>query len=218
MFFFRPATFRFMWSNLLQMMFFLTMVFQALEALTTLPLANTDAAWLYYTNSNIQDSECICAHTEYMGRDLFGQPNVLTEIQNRYTKMKQKKTRHLSWTIQLWFRAKQNYVQTWPNDQTLLNLSDLFGFGYRRPNHSLTYLVFFSPFPLLLQRCHSWGHCDRRRMPTAQQDCEVQRAQSDKGRWSQEAIPEILDVTLNRNSTVGKLLNKQPCLNCLSSC
>uniref|UniRef100_A0A3Q3XPT9 Small ribosomal subunit protein uS17 n=1 Tax=Mola mola TaxID=94237 RepID=A0A3Q3XPT9_MOLML len=64
----------------------------------------------------------------------------------------------------------------------------------------------------------SWGHCDRRRMPTAQQDCEVQRAQSDKGRWSQEAIPEILDVTLNRNSTVGKLLNKQPCLNCLSSC
>lgn len=35
------------YHDLLQVMFFLTMVFQAQEALTTLPLANTDAAWLY---------------------------------------------------------------------------------------------------------------------------------------------------------------------------
>ncbi len=37
--------------NVLQMMFFLTMVFQAQEALTTLPLANTDAAWLHTPSS-----------------------------------------------------------------------------------------------------------------------------------------------------------------------
>lgn len=34
------------------MMFFLTMVFQAQEALTTLPLANTDAAWIYTSCSD----------------------------------------------------------------------------------------------------------------------------------------------------------------------
>ncbi len=39
---------------LLQMMFILTMVFQAPEALTTLPLANTDAAWIYSSSNTWQ--------------------------------------------------------------------------------------------------------------------------------------------------------------------
>ncbi|KAM7387013.1 hypothetical protein PAMA_009573 [Pampus argenteus] len=43
-------------------------------------------------------------------------------------------------------------------------------------------------------RRHSWRHCDCRRVPTTQQDCEVQRPQSDKGCWSQEAVPEVLNV------------------------
>ena len=59
------------------------------------------------------------------------------------------------------------------------------------------------PDCVFLQRCHSWRHCDRRRVPTTQQDCEVQRPQSDKGRWSQEAVPEVLDVTLSRKADVG---------------
>nr|ACI66616.1 40S ribosomal protein S11 [Salmo salar] len=35
-------------------------------------------------------------------------------------------------------------------------------------------------------------HCYRRRVPTPQQDSEVQRPQGHKGRWSQEAVPEVL--------------------------
>lgn len=45
---------------------------------------------------------------------------------------------------------------------------------------------------VFLQRRLSWRHCDRRRVPTTQQNREVQRPQSDKGCWSQEAVPEVL--------------------------
>lgn len=57
------------------------------------------------------------------------------------------------------------------------------------------------PF-FLLQRCHSWRHCDCWRVPTTQQNCEVQRPQSDKSCWSQEAVPEVLDV-FDQESSIG---------------
>lgn len=50
-------------QSLLQVMFFLTMVFQAQEALTTLPLANTDAAQLnlHYLHSGQRRSPNTCS-------------------------------------------------------------------------------------------------------------------------------------------------------------
>ena len=67
------------------------------------------------------------------------------------------------------------------------------------PNNLLTCLYCGG----FLQRRHSWRHCHRRRVPTAEQDREVQRPQSDKGCWSQEAVPEVLGATVNGKAAVG---------------
>lgn len=64
---------------------------------------------------------------------------------------------------------------------------------YLIASHFSQWLTFRSI--LSLQRCHSWRHRHRRRVPTTQQDREVQRPQSDKGCWSQEAVPEVLEET-----------------------
>lgn len=105
--------------QLLQMMFFLTMVFQAQVALTILPLAQTDAALKLLVKNN-----------EMSAVGMIGQ-----------------RTTTSSWHI----------------------LSSL-------------------------QRCHGRGQCHRWRVPTTQQDREIQRAESDKGCRRQEAVPEILNV------------------------
>lgn len=120
---------------------------------------------------------------------------------SRWSSKLKKHWRNCLW--QHWCSFSSSLVQTWLFLSTWCALMAPF----------LKY--FFSIF--LLQRCYSWGHSDRRRVPTTQQDCEVQRPQSDKSCWSQETVPEVLGLTLNRVA-VQYLANsqiKKTCLNCL---